>query len=178
MAERSGSTVSAGRFRELMRAYPTGVVGVTAATDRGPRALLVGSFFSVSLRPALVGFCVGERSTTWPDIRRTARFGIGILAADQEDVGRVLAAPGPDRLAGLSWRPSGTGVPVLSGVLAQLECQRVAEHPAGDHTIIVADVLSADCLRDHPPLVFFSRTFHTVSDPAALTGEASTRRTL
>ncbi|ROO59774.1 3-hydroxy-9,10-secoandrosta-1,3,5(10)-triene-9,17-dione monooxygenase reductase component [Micromonospora sp. Llam0] len=164
MAERSRPTVSASRFRELMRAYPTGVVAVTAATDRGPRALLVGSFFSVSLRPVLVGFCVGKQSTTWPDIRRTARFGIGILAADQEDLGTALAAPGPQRLAGVPWRPSSTGVPVLPGVLAHLECVPGAEHRAGDHTIVVAEVRSIESLRDHQPLIFCHRTFGTVAD--------------
>ncbi|WBB99828.1 MULTISPECIES: flavin reductase family protein [unclassified Solwaraspora] len=164
MTERSGPTVTAGRFREVMRAYPTGVVGVTAATDRGPRALLVGSFLSISLRPALVGFCVGEQSTTWPDIRQAARFGIGILAADQQDLGRTLAAPGPQRLAGVPWRPSSAGVPVLPGVLAHLECVPVVEHPAGDHTLVVAEIRSAESLRDHQPLIFFHRTFGTVTD--------------
>jgi 3-hydroxy-9,10-secoandrosta-1,3,5(10)-triene-9,17-dione monooxygenase reductase component len=163
MAERSRPPVSAHRFRELMRAYPTGVVAVTATTQQGPRALLVGSFFSVSLRPALIGFCVGERSTTWPEIRRAARFGIGILAADQEDLGTALAAPGPQRLAGVPWRPSGTGVPVLDGVLAHLECVPTAEHLAGDHTIVVAGVRTVESLREHPPLVFCRRTFGTVA---------------
>ncbi|MFY1632167.1 flavin reductase family protein [Solwaraspora sp. WMMB335] len=163
-------TAAADRFRELMRAYPTGVVAITATTDRGSHALLVGSFFSVSLQPVKVGFCVGCRSTTWPDIRRAARFGIDILAADQEHLGAALAAPSPDRLAGVPWRPSGTGVPVLSGVLAHLECTPAAEHPAGDHSIVVADVLSIDSLRDQLPLVFCHRGFYTVAATSIRTG--------
>lgn len=163
MAERFRPPVSARRFRELMRAYPTGVVAVTATTGQGPRALLVGSFFSVSLRPALIGFCVGEQSTTWPEIRRTTRFGIGILAADQQELGTALSAPGPQRLTGVPWRYSRTGVPVLDGVLAHLECVPTAEHPAGDHTIVVAGVRTVESLREHPPLIFCQRTFGTVT---------------
>ncbi|WP_123601950.1 flavin reductase [Micromonospora sp. Llam0] len=132
----------AGRFRELMRAYPTGAVALTAATDRGPPALLVGSH--PHLAPVGAGRVPrGDQSTTWPDIRRTARVDIATLAADQDDLGAALAAPGPQPLPGVPWQPSSTGVPVLPGVLAHLECVpaggsccRLGSHLAGTWTTV------------------------------------------
>ena len=69
----------------------------------------------------------------------------------------IRAAPaGADRFAGVDWQPGRGGVPLLTDALACLECEIVAEHPAGDHWIVVGRV---DDLRISPiedPLVFFA----------------------
>ena len=56
-------------MRRVLGHYPTGVVAVTAMHDGEPVGMAVGSFTSVSLRPALVGFFPDAGSTTWPRIR-------------------------------------------------------------------------------------------------------------
>jgi flavin reductase (DIM6/NTAB) family NADH-FMN oxidoreductase RutF len=63
---------------------------------------------------------------------------------------------GTDRFAGLDWQPGHGGIPLLTDALATLECEIVAEHPTGDHWIVVGRV---DNLRTSPitdPLVFFA----------------------
>ncbi|HMK66970.1 MAG TPA: flavin reductase family protein, partial [Stellaceae bacterium] len=54
---------------------------------------------------------------------------------------------------GVDWSPGVTGAPVLDSVLAHLECRRYREVEAGDHMILLGEVVSFD--QDiHPPLVF------------------------
>ena len=54
---------------------------------------------------------------------------------------RKSATPaGADRFANLDWEPGPGGVPLLTDALATLECQIVAEQPAGDHWIVVGRV--------------------------------------
>ena len=48
----------AARFRQILGSFPTGVTVVTTLQDGRPVGLAAGSFFSVSLDPPLVGFCV------------------------------------------------------------------------------------------------------------------------
>jgi len=152
-------------LRALMRSFPTGVVAVTALAADGPVGLLVGSFFSVSLCPAQVGFCVGVDSTSWPLVRASDRFAVSLLAAGQERVGVALARPGSGKFDGVAWHEADAGVPVIDGALAYLECACAAEHRAGDHWIVVADVRRTRVLRRADPLVYYRRGFATVGGP-------------
>jgi 3-hydroxy-9,10-secoandrosta-1,3,5(10)-triene-9,17-dione monooxygenase reductase component len=144
-------------FRCALSNFATGVVAVAALDPCGgqPIGLIANSFTSVSLAPPLVAFCVSTTSTTWRRLRRARRLTFNILAADQESLSRRLAAKGPDKFAGVGWRRSPGGAPILDGVLAWLECGVRNEHLAGDHHIVVADVHDHRVLHDGPPLTFF-----------------------
>ena len=70
------------------------------------------------------------------------------------------AAPaGADRFDRLAWEPGRTGVPLLTDALASLECQLVAEHPAGDHWIVVGRVDHLRTLPTNRPLIFYAGEF-------------------
>ncbi|GAA1113550.1 flavin reductase family protein [Nocardiopsis composta] len=147
------------RFRDALGRFPTGVVAITGCDPESgrPAGLAANSFTSVSLDPPLVGFCVAHTSTSWPALRRAHRLAVGILGADQEEACRRLAARGGDKFAGLGHFPSPSGAPVLDGTPAWLECSVEAEHPAGDHLIVVARVhhLDTDGAGGGGPLVFY-----------------------
>ena len=120
-----------------------------------PLGLAVNSFTSVSLEPPLVAFCVSRRSSTWPTLRVAGAFCVNILAEDQEALSRTFAAPGLDRFMGIGWTPAPSGAPVLSGVLAWIDCAIEAEHDAGDHLMVVGRVRELDLAHEGRPLVFY-----------------------
>ena len=128
---------------------------VTCLSGGRPLGLAVNSFTSVSLRPALVAFCVATSSATWPSLRAVGAFCVNILAEDQEALSRVFAAPGLDRFQGVGWRASPSGSPVLAGVLAWVDCTIDAEYEAGDHLIVVGRVRELDLAHEGRPLVFY-----------------------
>ncbi len=70
-------------FRECLGHFPTGVTVVTSRTSDGPVGFVVGSFFSVSLDPLLVGFAAGRNSYTWSAIKRTGSFCVNVLGTNQ-----------------------------------------------------------------------------------------------
>jgi 3-hydroxy-9,10-secoandrosta-1,3,5(10)-triene-9,17-dione monooxygenase reductase component len=143
------------RFRQVLGHFPTGVTAVTAiGRDGGPVGFSVSSFFSVSLEPALVGFCAGKESSAWPAIRAARSFCVNVLAADQESVSRQLASRS-DRFEGLAWSPSPSGAPRLHDVLAWIDCDIDAVHDAGDHEICVARVRDLAVAREAGPLVYY-----------------------
>jgi flavin reductase (DIM6/NTAB) family NADH-FMN oxidoreductase RutF len=85
---------------------------------------------------------------------------VNILADDQEDIARVFADSGEDRFSGVGWRPSAaTGAPVISDVLAWIDCEIAAVHLAGDHWIVVGRVLDLEIGHEGGPLVFFRGGF-------------------
>ena len=146
-------------FRDALGRFATGVAFVTAAPDGEPAGLIVNSLTSVSLEPPLLSFSPSRRSLMWSRMRRARRFGVNVLGRQHERFARGATPPGADRFAGLDWVPGHGGVPLLTDALASLECEIVAEHPAGDHWIVVGRV---DDLRISPvedPLVFFAGAF-------------------
>jgi len=149
-------------FRDALGRFATGVAFVTAAPDGEPAGLIVNSLTSVSLEPPLVSFCPSHRSLTWARMRRARRFGVNVLGHGHERFVRRASPAGADRFAGLDWAPGGHGVPLLLDALATLECEIVAEHPAGDHWIVVGRVDTARIAPAGPPLVFFAGEFGTV----------------
>lgn len=143
-------------FRRVLGRFPTGVAVVTGmAADSKPAGMAIGSFSSVSLTPPLVAFMPDNRSSTWPKIRESGHFCVNILSSDQESVCRAFAVRGGDKFADLSWRPAGSGSPVLDGVLAWIDCDIDAVHEAGDHFIVVGAVRELDTGGNTLPLVFF-----------------------
>ena len=152
-------------FRDALGRFATGVAFVTAAPDGEPAGLIVNSLTSVSLDPPLVSFCPSRSSLTWSRMRRTGRFGVNVLGHEYERFARRATPPGADRFAGLDWEWGSAGVPLLTNALGSLECQLVAEHPAGDHWIVIGRV---DHLRISPsndPLIFFAGEFGALQQP-------------
>lgn len=144
-------------FRRVLGNYPTGVTVVAALEDDHPVGLAIGSFFSVSLDPPLVGFCVARTSSTWPRIELAGRFGISVLAEDQHETSGRFASKVEDKFEGETWKPAPiTGSPIIEGALAHIDCSLHSVLEGGDHVIVLGRVLSMDVHReDVGPLLFF-----------------------
>lgn len=163
-------------FRRVLGYLPTGVTIITTNRASGePVGMTCNSFVSVSLKPSLVMFCVGNTSSTLPDLRRSGTFCVNILGNDQERLARQFSVKGVDRFAGVRWTESAAG-PELPDAVAWLSCSTDVEHVAGDHVILVARV---NALRENGeesgPLVFHRGgfgSFHRFPRPVAPAGAA------
>ena len=146
-------------FRDALGRFATGVAFVTAAPDGEPTGLIVNSLASVSLEPPLVSFSPSRSSLTWSRMRRSGRLGVNVLGRQHEQFAKRATPAGADRFAGLDWTLGRGGTPLLTDALATLECEIVAEHPAGDHWIVVARVDEVRISPSKDPLVFFAGAF-------------------
>ena len=153
-------------FRDALGRFATGVAFVTAAADGEPAGLIVNSLASVSLEPPLVSFCPARNSLTWSRMRRTGRFGVNVLGRQHERFALRATPPGADRFGGLEWEAGRGGVPLLTDALASLDCELVAEHPAGDHWIVVGRVDDLRVSHVEDPLIFFAGAFRALRQPA------------
>jgi 3-hydroxy-9,10-secoandrosta-1,3,5(10)-triene-9,17-dione monooxygenase reductase component len=145
-----------------MGRFATGVAFVTAAPDGQPAGLIVNSLASVSLEPPLVSFCPARNSLTWSRMARARRCGVNVLGRRHERFAVHAAPAGADRFAGLDWELGPGGVPLVTDALASLECEIVAQHPAGDHWIVVGRVERLRMSPIQAPLVFFDGGFAAV----------------
>ncbi len=141
-------------MRDGLGHFASGVTVVTAAGPDGPLGFTCQSFSSLSLDPPLVAIAPARTSTTWPRLRDVGRFCVNVLAEDQSDLSAAFARSGVDKFAGVPWRPSRQGSPVLDGVVAWIDCTLWAEYDGGDHTIVAARVLDLGADPDRRPLLF------------------------
>lgn len=143
-------------FRTVLGHYPTGVCVVTAVHPDGtPLAMVVGTFSSVSLDPPLVSFLPMKTSGTYQQLAECTSMCINVLTADQEGLGRDIASRRGDKLAGLDWRPSPSGAPILAGSLAWLDVRLDQAVEAGDHLIALCRVEHLAVENPVAPLLFF-----------------------
>jgi 3-hydroxy-9,10-secoandrosta-1,3,5(10)-triene-9,17-dione monooxygenase reductase component len=140
-------------MRAVLGHFPSGVTIVTGAVDGVPAGFTCQSFSSLSLDPPLVLILPGRSSSSWPRIEATGRFCVNVLAQDQGALSTTFAMSGTDKFAGVDWRPSALGSPILAGATAWIDCTLHASHDGGDHLIVVGAVhdLAAG---EAPPLVF------------------------
>ena len=146
-------------FRKICGKFASGITVATVLDPEGKcHGMTANSFTSVSLTPPLVLVCVDHRSRLLAHFKASDHFGVNILGAAQRHISDKFAGSGYDRFEGVEWFAGKTGVPLLPEVLATIECARVNVVTAGDHDILIGEVLHADC-RDGDPLVFYSSQY-------------------
>jgi flavin reductase (DIM6/NTAB) family NADH-FMN oxidoreductase RutF len=148
--------VTGDELRDAMRRFPAGVAVLTVVADGRRYGITVGSLASVSLEPPLVAVAIGVHSPVHTPLRDAGRFALSLLAGDQDGVAQHFArnAPPIALWEGVATRASELPEPLIEDALAWLECDIASEHPAGDHTLFVAEVRSVELGRSAPGLVY------------------------
>jgi flavin reductase (DIM6/NTAB) family NADH-FMN oxidoreductase RutF len=123
-------------------------VGVLTVDLDGERlGLTVGSVTTLSLSPPLVAVAVSRQAAMHELLRRARAFALSQLAGDQEAVAQHFARGVPPfaHWHGVALREdAGGGAPLVEGALGWIRCRLAAEHEAGDHTLFVGEVESAE----------------------------------
>jgi flavin reductase (DIM6/NTAB) family NADH-FMN oxidoreductase RutF len=128
---------------------------LTVVTPDGRQlGMTANSLASVSLYPPLISVCVDREADMHDSILTVKEFVVNILASDQEALARRFADKREDRFDGIGYRLSPEGLLLLDGVLAHIQCQRQAEYPGGDHTIVVGQVIGG-ATSDGRPLLYY-----------------------
>jgi flavin reductase (DIM6/NTAB) family NADH-FMN oxidoreductase RutF len=157
--------VSPDDFRLACGRFATGVCVATVLDAGGtPHGLTVSSFTSVSLEPPLVLICLGHAVTVIDHFRAAKCFGINVLRDDQQYLSERFARKGMDRFNGLKWDRGASGVPLLPGALAAIECEVHQRVTSGDHDIFVGRIVRTVVEEGHP-LIHFSGRYRGLSDP-------------
>ncbi len=147
-------------LRDALGCFGTGVTVVTTLDrDDAPVGLTANSFTSVSLDPELLLVCLNREASTLPWFERAEAFAVNVLQIAQREAARRFATPGVDRFAKTAWERWSTGVPMLTGSLANFECAKFAEYDGGDHLILVGRVIRVRFDPELDPLLYFRGSY-------------------
>ncbi|WP_244900273.1 flavin reductase family protein [Streptomyces nanshensis] len=158
---------------EVMAAFPTGVGIVTTTDEEGrPAGLTTSALCSVSASPPMLLVCVGNQSRTLPHLLARRRFVVHVMAAGAGRAACVrFASKSWDKFAGLDWRRTPSGLPLLErGVLAWAECVTAQEVATGDHTTLVGRYVAGEGAPEgRHPLLYHQRDYRDLSPGPATT---------
>jgi len=148
--------ISAERLRGSMRSVPTSVAVVAATFDGEPVGMLIGSFTSISLDPPMVGFFADRSSSTLPQLMRSPSLAFSVLSQEARAVCDAFRLPRQERFAGIAWRATPRGNPVIAGSVVAVEGLVDSTARTGDHDLVVVRVESIG--HEHRrPLIFHDR---------------------
>jgi flavin reductase (DIM6/NTAB) family NADH-FMN oxidoreductase RutF len=153
-------------LRSTLGRFATGVTIVSTAGSDGIHAMTANAFTSVSLDPPLVLVSLDNRTRMHRMLPATRRYGVSVLAADQERLAMHFAGrPMPDHDDPFAWEGD---VPVVRDAIAHFACESYAAHEAGDHTIYIGRVCGFQARPGHP-LLFHSGEFTRVANEPLIT---------
>lgn len=148
-------------FREVFGRFATGVTVITTVLGGQDHAMTANSVTSVSIEPLQVLACVHHRSRFHDAVLQSGVWAVSILADDARETSDWLATRGRPVEGQLDRVPftrgAASGAALLDGALAHLECRTTAVHAAGDHSIVVGEVVALDAAVDPGAALIFYR---------------------
>ncbi len=137
--------VTSGDFRNAMRQLTGGVSVITAGRGRDISGMTVTSVTSLSVDPPALVTSINREASSWPLVKRYGFFGVNILTSDQIDIAERFTGKGglkgADRFAGARWTTRASGVPLLVGALAAIDCEVEDVVERHSHAIVIGRVL-------------------------------------
>lgn len=154
-------------FRTALGRFATGICVITARDRKGELfGVTVNSFSSVSLDPALILWSVQRSSECYADFLVADCFAVNILGDAQREASQRYARRNQHVLDADDYHLTRDGFALLNQSIASFECRLWARHEAGDHDILIGEVLHFSLAQHHAPLLFYGGGYRDLAEKA------------
>ena len=144
------------------------VVGVAHGSDHD--AFTAAAVLQASYKPLILAVAVNPEHASYSILRAGRVFAVSVLADNQMELARRFgtATPqGTDKMNTVAWRIGRRGAPILGEALAFFECAVQADIPAGDHRIVLGQVMDGAVLNSTGSPLAYADT-HNLDHSASL----------
>jgi flavin reductase (DIM6/NTAB) family NADH-FMN oxidoreductase RutF len=142
----------------LFRRLTLGVYAVGVTDGQRRDAFTAAWIMQASFKPLLLAVSINPDNASYELLHATGGFTVNVLKQGQLDLARRLGTRSgrdEDKLAGLRSRPGRLGSPILEDALAYFECELLGRTRAGDHELVLGQVVDGKILdRDAVPLTY------------------------
>ncbi|HEV2659859.1 MAG TPA: flavin reductase family protein [Ktedonobacteraceae bacterium] len=143
--------------KQVLRQFTYGLFAITCSEGEEVNAFTANWLTQVSFDPPLLAVSVENNSKSLPMIQRSRKFAVNILhtGTEQRKLAGTLgksALKYPDKLVSIAYETRGDGYIVLRDVLSWVGCVVQQTHPAGDSTLLVAEVVDVGIITEGQPL--------------------------
>lgn len=158
-------------FSQAIETVRSGLYIVTTLAGSEPAGCTAVWVSRLSFNPVLFGVVLSPQRFTYRSIEQSRRFCINVLGEDGVSLARQFgfhSGPPGSKFAGVSWKPSPLGNPLLAGAVSWFDCE-LSEAPAiGDHRLVVGAVVAAGVQRSGvKAAVYAAESFFAGAPPAS-----------
>jgi len=154
-------------YRDALSCFATGVTVVTAHHEAADWGMTCNSFSSVSLEPRLVLWSIRQSASSRAAFVKAGGYTVSILSDEQQALARQFSTGDmAQRFAGVPAERLASGRLKIADSSAWFDCALVRVIEAGDHDILLGEVLDFGCTRTQP-LIFAQSQFVATRQPAA-----------
>lgn len=143
---------------ELFRRLSNGLYVVGVAHGDRTDAFTAAWISQVSFDPLLLALSINPEHASFPLLIAGGVFAVTVLRNGQLEAARhfgTMSGHEVDKLAGWHWEAALGGAPVLLDGAAYLECRVTGRCAAGDHEIVVGEVVGGRVLApDASPMLY------------------------
>jgi flavin reductase (DIM6/NTAB) family NADH-FMN oxidoreductase RutF len=145
--------VNADAKKQVLRAIPYGLYALGVRDENGAAHMMTVNWVTqVSFEPPMLAVAVEREARSLALLRHEGRFALSLLPSGARQLAGRLgrsSASTPGKMEGIAQHPGPvTGAPVLDEATGWLECTIAGELPAGDHVLVLAEVVEAGVQRD------------------------------
>lgn len=149
--------------RDAMAHWPTGMAVITTADREGWWwGFTASSVSQVSERPPLISVCLDRDARSRPAFAAADAYAVHVLRTGQEALAERFATDAAHDFEGVAVECGYEDVPLLTDVAVRLECRAVNTLPAGDHVLLLGEVVRART-GPHDPLVYLDQGFRRLA---------------
>jgi flavin reductase (DIM6/NTAB) family NADH-FMN oxidoreductase RutF len=131
----------------LFQRLTQGVYVVGVAHGQVRNAFTAAWVMQVSFDPLLLALSINPQHSSYGLLKQGQAFSVNVLKKGQLELAAHFGRPArADKLALAEWTTGRTGAPLLREALAWFECQLVGELPAGDHVLMLGNVIDGKLL--------------------------------
>lgn len=161
----SSKQETAEALKKAMRQLPFPVAIATTAIGKEKRGITIGSFTSLSLDPPLISFNIDRQAQIHDLIMRATHFVVHLPQKKHCGLCDHFASPGQsseEQFAEIKHRRNGYGSPILEKIPTAIQCRSYEHFEAGDHTIIVGEVIEINQRSEEPVILYHDRAYRSV----------------
>jgi flavin reductase (DIM6/NTAB) family NADH-FMN oxidoreductase RutF len=144
--------------------FPYGLYAISVAHGGADHAMTANWVMQAAFEPPMIAAAIENGSKTIEMIRDSRHFAVNVLQQGQRDLAAKLgrtSEQAPQKLKGIKTKPAPTsGAPLLLDAVGWVECRVVATLPAGDHTVVLGEVVAAGVEHEARALTLEETGFH------------------
>jgi len=150
--------VNVNNFKKTLNKFSTGITVVCIKKNKKIYGKTVNSFNSLSLKPPMVLFSLGNYSSSLNQFSNTKFLSINILSSKQKKLSDNFASSKPD-LKNIKFIEGKNKTVIIPKCIANLECKLTDKIKKGDHTIFICKILELESNDKLKPLIYFNSKY-------------------
>ncbi len=125
----------------------SGIYILTASSDEMPVGMLASFIEQASFEPPMVTAAIGNGRPMLDAIVQSGKFGINVVAKSSAKILKPFSSPDvTDPFSMVELLENDSGIPQLADAMAYLECRMLQQMDAGDHTLVLAEVVNGELM--------------------------------